>query len=200
MASDSDSQTTSNTSDSEDDNDGTTPLWCRITQRHHGELVGWQLRKCPSCDQKLIRPKTQPMPISVSRTQLDQSANTAVSVDGTLHVPPRPQYGYSNRFLWKNGTTAFSEPWVVHSKRVMDVFQSLISYYPRIELEGTSLLVCQPYALFYHYYDDITDFQHTFDGNGKSQEGNRNPDPAANACTSQHATKTRTRTSASYAR
>lgn len=51
---------------------------------------------------------------------------------------------------------------IIHSRRVMDALQTLITYYPKLDLGDLSLRISQPYALFYHHIDDIKAFQNTY--------------------------------------
>lgn len=195
----------------EDEIGGGTLLWCQVTKRNHGELVGWGVSKCPACKQKVKRPLPQET----------QASNTAVSTDPTAGRPS--QVRYSNKFLWDTGH--FSEPWpdlldldrdrgkvamsqgptdepvlevvsvvmtnlgptpgikytttwfisnlflgpdclskeiIIHSKRVMRVLQTLITYYPDFDLQRLYLRIPQPYILFHQYFEEIKEFQNSF--------------------------------------
>lgn len=203
--------------DSEQEAAGGALLWCRKTKRSHAELLAWGVSKCPSCRQKVKKPRPKPM----SQVAEAQQASTADPSDPTARR--RAQFRYSNKFLWSNGGIFFSEPWpdlldldrdrgklaksqgsteepvleivtvvatnlshsrarndttwiisnsaglqcvgkevIIHSRRVMDAFQTLITYYPNFDLGGMTVLISQPYALFYHHYNEIRAFQDTF--------------------------------------
>lgn len=201
--------------DPDDDDDTEALLWCRVTRRHHGELLDWNTFRCFDCGDTLVRPLPTPQSMLPSTTR-----------DAADSKPlPQSGYKYSTKFLWKDGAEYFSQPWpgsldlerergkallargagkdsvveiatvvmtnltsesgakrnaswllstpsvglkcigrevIIHSKRVMDVLRSLISYYPGVEMDSVSLCIPQPYALFYHYADDIREFQRNF--------------------------------------
>lgn len=205
--------------DSEHEAAGGALLWCQKTKRSHAELLAWGVSKCPSCRQKVKKPRPKPM----SQVAEAQHPSTADPSDPTARR--RAQFRYSNKFLWSHGGIFFSEPWpdlldldrdrgklamsqgsteepvleivtivatnlslnsrarhdttwiisnssvglqcigkevIIHSRRVMDAFQTLVTYYPNFDLGGMTVLISQPYALFYHHYNEIRAFQGTF--------------------------------------
>lgn len=68
---------------------------------------------------------------------------------------------------------------IIHSRRVMDALQTLITYYPRLDLGGLSLHISQPYALFYHHIDAIKALQDTYHRLKEDQSENQTPTPSS---------------------
>lgn len=65
---------------------------------------------------------------------------------------------------------------VVNSRSVIAAFKRMITYYPDLDLSGTSLKIAQPYAVFYHYRDEIKSYRRTYPGSSDYRSDYHHPD------------------------
>lgn len=70
------------------------------------------------------------------------------------------------------GTECVRKDVIIHSRRVMDALQTLVPYYPDVDLGGESVNISQPYALFYHYFEEVKEFQNTYHRLREERSGN----------------------------
>lgn len=65
---------------------------------------------------------------------------------------------------------------VVNSRRVIEALKRMITYYPNLDLSGTSLKIAEPYAVFFHYRNEIKDYLRTYPGSTGYQSEYQHPD------------------------
>ncbi|KAL1857100.1 hypothetical protein Daus18300_010443 [Diaporthe australafricana] len=64
---------------------------------------------------------------------------------------------------------------VVNSRRVIEALKRMITYYPNLDLSGTSLKIAEPYAVFFHFRDEIKDYLRTYPGSTGYQSNYQHP-------------------------
>lgn len=114
--------------------------------------------------------------LAMSQRPSDEPVIQIVTIVATnLTFSSRPRR--STKWILSNtslGTECVGKEVIIRSRRVLDALGSLITYYPRVDLGVLSLRISQPYALFYHYIDEIKAFQDTYRPQG-------NPSSASNS-------------------